>query len=1104
MKKLCFFAITIFALAGLLFLIGCSTGNDDNVRGEIINKTALREKIYEAYTERELTVVANSENEVPLGKFMVIQAEMTAFENAIATAENVFALTVSQAAVNSAVTILDNAITVFKNWRLPGKADPIDIAALNAKIAMAESLKSGVLVAINDNPSNVAQGAYWVPQSAMTTFEAAITTAKYVRDNAENQMDLNQATNTLDRAIITFTDSRRQNGQKLSGFSADEMTALIAMANTARTGVKISTNNGNDVGPVEFWVVSQNYLDALDTAIATAEAAAGNTINTAYLALVAAINTFNDAKKLGTLSNKAGLFDAIRFADLVKAGVVIAASKSEAPNGRYWATPAEWAPFNTAYNYALTAACNANATKNAVDAALSNLDTETNTFNQTVQGNGMGTKQNSITITGFDSSFPNETDIVVSLFLTNDFDIISTPQIRGTGTINNGTVTIELYETSGFRSWAGTGLWYVGFTVGRENPRYFFSKSAVNFSSTPQAVINFSGFKKYVFSAKLGDIAEWVFAESGQTMTMDEWFTQVTTTGMSYTEYLENGNSPFYTNEALTQPYGGTNTVNANTVIYSEYPIGGDIFSRGEKIGEITGTITLIGISSPPPELYIQAYSYWQSYESRINMSGVTGSSATVNWSIPIFESNRFAPGETNFRLRVVPSGSNNSLFVDIPNRKTVNSPNDNVESLGEVNIATITLSGTIDVSYRGETVPIVRIIAQAQPGSAYWTELSSPTTNVPWSIIMPAFDTQTEIKFRIEGYSNDWGFLFTRDLHLSSPIIVTNQDISDIFLNAVIKTITLSGTINASYGGDPVPQVEINVYTPYEIGSAHLNWPDPNAPWSITIAAFDSPTEITIKVTGLSTNWNTLFERDIPRTVFNQDISGIHLDAVIQTITLGGTLNVSYGGESVPQVVIEVSAQNQWIGNTSLNSPGNNAPWSITIAAFDSPTEIEFRISGYFNNWHPPFYEYFSPEPPITVSNQNRTDISLDVGNITNPSFNPVNVTPLSTNTWVNGEITNPNAADWYSIQMNAGQSCYIWWNDKWDGNSTKTADVMVRAYQSNGVEIFDEDNGWYSPQQFYAEADRTLYIRVYPYRTSDIGTYGIVYSTSDSRPMP
>jgi hypothetical protein len=1107
MKKQFLNIITVFALAGLLFLIGCSTDNNDNdVRGEIINKTALQGKIAEARAERDITVKATDAVQVPLGKFWVVERVMIAFENAITSAENTFVSASSQSAVNSAVTILDNALTIFKNTRRPGMANPIDTTALNAKIALAESLKSGVVA--NDNAANVAQGAYRVTQSIMNNFEAAITTAKNIRDTAVVQVDVDSAIIPLNTAITTFTTARRQDGYKTSGFSNDEMTALIAMANTAKTGVKINTN-GNDVGPAEFWVLSQSSLDALNTAIATAQAASAQ--DSAYLALVTAINNFNNAKQQGTLPNKTVLFDAIRSANEARADVVVAVSASEAPDGRYWATPAQWTPFNTAYNNALAAASNANATQNAVTGALTNLSAATIAFLQVKQINGLGTKRNSVTINGLNSStFPNGTDIDVSLFLTNEYDLVSTPQIRGTGTINNETVKIDLYETSGFTSWAGTGTWYVGFTVDRNNPRYYISRSAVNFGTTPQADINFSGFKKYVFSAKLSTIAEWVFT-STQTMTMDQWFTRVT--GMSYTEYLGYGESPFYKNEALTQPFGGSDTVNVNTVIYSEYPI--DIFNRGDKIGEITGTITLTGISSPPPGVSIWAYggeddNSWESYVSSINMSDVSGSSATLNWSIPIFESNRFTPGETSFQLWVVPSGGNNGFVVDIPDSKNVSDPpNANVGSLGSISIAIITLSGTINVSYQGETVPLVRISAQSQNLSSwvYWTELSSPAANAPWSITMPAFDSPTEINFRIEGYSNDMELLFEKEINPDATKDVSDTNKSGITLT--IQTITLSGTINVSYGGNPVPNVEINVFKQSEIiGSTSLTSPGVNTPWSIEILGFDSPTEINFLISGYSDNWNPLFDKifspDPPITVSNQDRSGISLNAVIQTITLSGTLNVSYGGELVPRVSIGILAQDQWVDTISLSSPGENAPWSITIPAFDSPTEISFRIFGYLDNWYELFVEDFSLPSPIIVSNQNREDISLNVGNITNPSFNPVNVKTLSANTWVNGNLTDPDTADWYSIQVSAGQHYYIWWNDSHQGNDTKTADVMVSAFYSNGVEIFDEDNGWVEPQQFYAEANGTIYIRVYPYRTSDIGTYGIAYNTSNSMPVP
>jgi hypothetical protein len=1024
MKKLCFFAITVFALAGLLFLIGCSTGNDDNVRGDIINKTALQEKIAEAKAERVGIVIANNSYQferVPLGKFWVTETVMTTFDSAIATAERTVASNVSQAAVDTAVTALNYALTIFKNARKPGTADPVDTAALNAKIAKAESER--LIVIINTTATNVAQGAYWVISAIMTTFNNAINAAKTAFNESETtQPELNQAESTMDSAISVFISSR-QIGSKTSGFTAEEMTALIARANTVKTGVKTSTTNGDDIGPAEFWV-AQDSLDTLNSVITQAQSATGN-IDTAYLALVTAINTFNEAKKLGTLPNKTALFNAIRSADVAKDGVVVAANASQAPKDMSWATTAQWAPFNTAYNNALAAASNANTTTNAVNAALSNLSAATSEFSQALEINGPGTKQNSIMITGFNGpAFTNDTLITVGLFFSMDNFDYTAPQIIGWETIQDGVATAKLYESSSENPpWAGTGSWYVFLRVDWQFPIYI-SKTTINFTATPNASIPFSNFKKYAFSAKLGELNDWIFDSPGQTMSLDQWFNLIGET--SYNSYLENDGGKFYKNETLTQPFSGSDTVTANTVIYSESPLPYNQNNRGEKIGEITGTITLTGISNPPPRVYINAeggndYNTWRS-DSEINMGTVTGQNAPLNWSIPIYENYYFVSGITHFNLWIQPSGSNNGISIPIPGSKDIVTPNDNVGELGTVSIAFITLSGTINVRYNDNPVPKVEIATYIQ-NQGFTTMLSSPGGGAAWSIIMPVLATPENIFFEIKGYTNDLDFLFNKNFYPSPPISVSDQDI----------------------GGIQIDLGEANPFNPVnEIPLTNRQWAD-------------------------------------------------------------GNLNNT---NSVDWYSIQMSTgQDYYIWwNDSDNSDGDKTA-DIQITAYSDSGELIFAED---NGWNSP--ERIRPHTSGKVylrvdprgAHTGTYGVVYSTGGMRPGSWTtPSNATPLVNGQWVNGNLTytlNENEA-WYSIQASVGQDYYFWWNDI--DNDSGTLDIKVAAYYSNGSEIFDVDNSDRNSESFNSNSAGTVYVRVYPLR-SDTGTYGIVYSTSSSMPMP
>jgi hypothetical protein len=119
-------------------------------------------------------------------------------------------------------------------------------------------------------------------------------------------------------------------------------------------------------------------------------------------------------------------------------------------------------------------------------------------------------------------------------------------------------------------------------------------------------------------------------------------------------------------------------------------------------------------------------------------------------------------------------------------------------------------------------------------------------------------------------------------------------------------------------------------------------------------------------------------------------------------------------------------------------------------------------------------------------------------------------NCAPLTENVWANGSISDANGEDWYSFPVTSGTTYRIWWNDKGQGNSTKTGNVAVGArYENTTTFIFGGtntavDSGWTTAQSFTANQTGTVYIRVILYNrsSSNTGTYGIAYSAGTTRP--
>nr|ABW39335.1 glycoside hydrolase family 5 [uncultured bacterium] len=224
----------------------------------------------------------------------------------------------------------------------------------------------------------------------MTAFENAISAAKSALASAATQGALDSAVTALQSAITTFSGAR-QDGAKTSGFTSAQVTALINSAKADKEGVRTSAN-GDDVSPVEYWVNS-SVLGAFNAAITALENASGQSaIDAAYLALIQAGKTFNDAKRHGTTPDRTALNNAITAAVNAKNGVQTAADKDQASLGSSWATGAQFNALNTAIDSATAVKNNANATKASVDTAAASLNAAIATFTTAVTNNGPGTQ----------------------------------------------------------------------------------------------------------------------------------------------------------------------------------------------------------------------------------------------------------------------------------------------------------------------------------------------------------------------------------------------------------------------------------------------------------------------------------------------------------------------------------------------------------------------------------------------------------------------------------------------------------------------------------------------------------------------------------------
>jgi len=219
--------------------------------------------------------------------------------------------------------------------------------------------------------------------------------------------------------------------------------------------------------------------------------------------------------------------------------------------------------------------------------------------------------------------------------------------------------------------------------------------------------------------------------------------------------------------------------------------------------------------------------------------------------------------------------------------------------------------------------------------------------------------------------------------------------------------------------------------------------------------------------------------------------------------------MGTNYNANSSYTPTGNITLYAKWTSTVTFNINGGTGtiPTSQTVPAGSSITLPSVSRTGYtFNGWN--------TNSSGTGTNYNANSFYTPTGNITlyakwnyvsgssvgtGTETSPYN---LSANTWVDGNITSSGNAVWYSFNVTSGTVYRVWWNDSYQGNSTKTLDVKVDATYSNGISIFSGvDSGYTTAQSFTANQTGTVKIKVYPY-SGGTGTFGIVYSTYSTRP--
>jgi uncharacterized repeat protein (TIGR02543 family) len=503
----------------------------------------------------------------------------------------------------------------------------------------------------------------------------------------------------------------------------------------------------------------------------------------------------------------------------------------------------------------------------------------------------------------------------------------------------------------------------------------------------------------------------------------------------------------------------------------------------------LSGTVDVKVNGETPSQAEVRIYDENYHYTSaEINLNDGTWSvtmepfetAATLYFRIETYYNNGWFSKETGI-----------SVTVQDQNKPNIN--------LGTVSFNAITLSGTVDVKVGGN--PPSNAYVQMYLDENYNIYLTSAWLNLndgTWSVTIEPFETAATLYFTIRTYYNNRWFSKGTGINVT----VQDQDKPNIDLGTVnFNAITLSGTVDVKVGGNPPSQAEVQIYLDENyhsyLTSARVNLK--YGTWSVTMEPFETATTLYFAVYAGYNNGRFYKGTGINVTVQDQNKPNINLGTVnFNAITLSGTLNITYGGSPVNNVGITAYTSSQQVSSFWFSSPEADTPWSMSLPAFDAPTDIIFRVNAQGSdangNW-------FSFNGSVTVSGVYNQDIS-GINIVVDDPFIPVNPVSLAENAWANGNITAPYAIDWYSIDVTAGTTYYLWFNHSGNGDYTQSLYGEIYAGDEDGSEIFNTNNAWSTPVSFTAGSSGTVYVRVRN-MFEQYGTYELIYSTASNRPV-
>ena len=360
-----------------------------------------------------------------------------------------------------------------------------------------------------------------------------------------------------------------------------------------------------------------------------------------------------------------------------------------------------------------------------------------------------------------------------------------------------------------------------------------------------------------------------------------------------------------------------------------------------------------------------------------------------------------------------------------------------------------ITVSGTVNIVGSTKDLEYMRIklYRDANYNDSMNCEFFIDLGDNSWELQLPAFDKDLTLYLRAEGEDEDY-----QPFHADAgSITVKDQDKSGVVLTVNLGIITLSGTVkvNKAVNGLHVYIYRDSDYNEW-LGDSGVDTFHGSDAWSIEVPAFDTDTELYLKVEVADTNGAWYYRKADSITVKNTDKDNITL--ALNYITLSGTLNVIEGDD-------EYSYFDVNFGETEYD-------WDFGYVEIDE-NDGSFSLEGLEYNQNTTLYvsAYITFEGGTTM-------ISLGTVTVKDANVNGINhIVDLSQLLTISGSVKTDVPVDEMNINIYHDADLDIWMGD-----------VDVDIY----------DNTWSIKMQAFVQ-DTPIYFQIEYKDTNGVWYYGV-----------